>query len=477
MTYRTLAFDAPKRFRLRSFLSLAADGGPAARTLAYKRIHTTFFDTPDRRLKALGVRAGYRAFEGWSLSVPAEPRGLGPGLPAERTFAGPPNDPPPELRALLAALLCGEPLAAAAESRALEHRVRIPGRNHNDALAIAALDTRRVRAGKSERSGQRLIVDLLDPANAELFASVARLLEEAGAKEVAAPEPERLPKDATAAEAVTRRLHAAYDEFCLAELRLRLLHDVESLHAARVALRRMRACLRVFSNVFAEEWSRGLLERIAALAEVFGQARDADVVVANVAEASERLGPHERAASVEVLAPMLEARSSARRELAAFMNSPHYLELVGEARARIAEPQFRVRAARPARKLVRKLVTRSWKRLERDVRALSDLPDDAALHAVRIRAKRCRYAAEVQIPVAGKRTHRFVHKLGELQDGLGRIQDASLERKWIAAYATGAETATVASALESLVSADVAAAKLDWRRAWDAVRRTHRALA
>jgi CHAD domain-containing protein len=303
------------------------------------------------------------------------------------------------------------------------------------------------------------------------------LLEEAGAKEVAAPEPERLPKDATAAEAVTRRLHAAYDEFCLAELRLRLLHDVESLHAARVALRRMRACLRVFSNVFAEEWSRGLLERIAALAEVFGQARDADVVVANVAEASERLGPHERAASVEVLAPMLEARSSARRELAAFMNSPHYLELVGEARARIAEPQFRVRAARPARKLVRKLVTRSWKRLERDVRALSDLPDDAALHAVRIRAKRCRYAAEVQIPVAGKRTHRFVHKLGELQDGLGRIQDASLERKWIAAYATGAETATVASALESLVSADVAAAKLDWRRAWDAVRRTHRALA
>jgi CHAD domain-containing protein len=282
---------------------------------------------------------------------------------------------------------------------------------------------------------------------------------------------------ASAAEAVARRLSAAFEEFCSAESRLRSLHDVESLHDARVALRRMRACLRVFANVFAGDWSHALLEKISELAAIYGPARDADVVVANVAAVSERLEARERAASVELLAPMLEARLRARGELLAFMDSPRYLEIVREARAAVAEPQFRGCAARPARKLVRRLVSRSWKRLERDVRALSDAPDAAALHAVRIRAKRCRYAAEVQIPVSGGRTHRFVHELGELQDELGRIQDATLERRWLAEFAQDAHHTSVASALDALLAADVEAAKHDWRRAWKAARRTHRAFA
>lgn len=288
---------------------------------------------------------------------------------------------------------------------------------------------------------------------------------------------ERLPRGASAAEAVARRLSAAFEEFCAAESRLRLLQDVESLHDARVALRRMRACLRVFSNVFAGDWSCALLEKISELAAIFGPARDADVVVANVAAVSERLGAHDRAASVELLAPMLEARLRTRRELLAFMDSSRYFAIVREARAAVAEPQFRGCAARPARKLIPKLVSRSWKRLKRDVRALSDTPEVTAFHAVRIRAKRCRYAAEVQIPVAGRRTHRFVHELGELQDELGRIQDATLERRWLAEYTHDAGHTSVASALDTLLAADVEAAKHDWRRAWKAARRTHRAFA
>jgi CHAD domain-containing protein len=464
MLHRVLAFEGSKRFRFRAFLALAAERGLRLRTVGLERQHTIAFDTADRRLEAIGASVRHRAFAGWTLSIPAQFHSLETRRPVERTFAGSPQEPPPALLGLLDAILCGAPLAAVGESRAILHRVRILGPNQNDAVAITAL-------------GATLELELLDPANAELFAGAARLIEEAGAKPAGDPASERLPKGATAAEAVARRLHDAFGEFCAAELRLRITHDAESLHDARVALRRVRACLRAFAHVFAPDWTEALLERIAALAGVYGRARDADVVVANVAAASERLGPHERAASVDILAPMLDARLRARRELTAFIGSPRHREIVSQARAAVEEPQFRVCAARPARKLVRKLVTRSWKRLERDVRALAEAPEDAALHAVRIRAKRCRYAAEVQIPVAGKRAHRFVRKLGELQDELGRIQDAALERKWLSQFPPDAGTATVVSALDALVSAEAEGAKLEWRRAWKAARRTRRALA
>jgi CHAD domain-containing protein len=473
---RELSFEGSKRFRFRSFLTLAAQQSLQVRTVRIERIHTTDFDTGDRRLEAIGASVRYRASEGWTLGAPAERRGHGAERLAERRFAGSPEEPPPELVAILAGVLCGAPLVPIGESRALLHRARIFGRNRNDALAIAALDVRPVRDGKGERAERRLVLELLDPANAELFADTARLLEEAGARGADPPARERLLKEVTAAEAVTRRLSEAFDRFCSAEIRLRILQDAESVHAARIELRRMRACVRVFSAVFAPEWSHALLERIGSLAKVYGRARDADVVVTRLVAASKKLAPDERTGSGEVLAPMLEARLRARRELTAFMNSEEYREIVAQTRAAVTQPQFRLRAARPARKLVGKLVARSWSRLERDVRTLGEHPEDAALHNVRIRAKRCRYAAEAQFPISGKRTHRFARRLGALQDELGRIQDAALERRWLVAFVHDAQTATVASSLEAIVCADAEDARRDWPLAWKAARRARRGL-
>jgi CHAD domain-containing protein len=76
------------------------------------------------------------------------------------------------------------------------------------------------------------------------------------------------------------------------------------------------------------------------------------------------------------------------------------------------------------------LAAKSWRRLERRVDALAD-PEhatDAQLHRVRIAAKRARYAAE--LAARGVETdradegRRLAADLGELQDLLGRHQDA-----------------------------------------------------
>ena len=70
---------------------------------------------------------------------------------------------------------------------------------------------------------------------------------------------------------------------------------------------------------------------------------------------------------------------------------------------------------------------------------LSQVEDDlttlepGALHALRLRAKQLRYAAEIFAPLyLGKATHRFIHRLSRLQDRLGTLNDAAVASDLIA---------------------------------------------
>ena len=59
--------------------------------------------------------------------------------------------------------------------------------------------------------------------------------------------------------------------------------------------------------------------------------------------------------------------------------------------------------------------------------------DADALHAIRLRAKRMRYVAEVFAPLyAGKATRRFMRRLATLQDRLGRLNDGSVADRLLA---------------------------------------------
>jgi CHAD domain-containing protein len=58
------------------------------------------------------------------------------------------------------------------------------------------------------------------------------------------------------------------------------------------------------------------------------------------------------------------------------------------------------------------------------VKALPAEPSDEELHAVRIKVKRARYAAELAEEEVGRRASRFVDKAKKVQDILGEHQDA-----------------------------------------------------
>ena len=69
------------------------------------------------------------------------------------------------------------------------------------------------------------------------------------------------------------------------------------------------------------------------------------------------------------------------------------------------------------------------RRLKRLTKADDDLTalEPGALHAIRLHAKRMRYAAEIFAPLhAGKATNRFIRRLTTLQDRLGELNDAAV---------------------------------------------------
>jgi CHAD domain-containing protein len=60
-----------------------------------------------------------------------------------------------------------------------------------------------------------------------------------------------------------------------------------------------------------------------------------------------------------------------------------------------------------------------------------DEPSSAALHKLRIRVKRARYAAELSAGQSGRRARRFVDRAKKLQDTLGEHQDAIVAEQTI----------------------------------------------
>jgi CHAD domain-containing protein len=76
---------------------------------------------------------------------------------------------------------------------------------------------------------------------------------------------------------------------------------------------------------------------------------------------------------------------------------------------------------------------RRWRKLCARGEAMSASLEDEALHALRLEAKRMRYAAEIFAPLwPGKASRRFVRRLAALQEALGLANDAAQARRLVA---------------------------------------------
>jgi CHAD domain-containing protein len=261
------------------------------------------------------------------------------------------------------------------------------------------------------------VVEAWEPGNAGLVPppEIARLIEGVVAGRSLFPMPPLSPDEGAV------RLRAMIEAQRRALLEhdpgTRLGDDPENLHQHRVAARRTRAFLRAARGYVDAEWARALADPLRELGQVTGPVRDLDVLAEHVRSELETLDPDERPGG-DVLATRLESeRASARRQLLETLDGDSYRALLARLRMRprLAPDVSSVPLDRIARKAFRRLV--------RTVERLGSAPDDVAVHRLRIKLKRARYAAELSASAGGK-GGRYLARARALQDLLGEHQDA-----------------------------------------------------
>jgi CHAD domain-containing protein len=217
----------------------------------------------------------------------------------------------------------------------------------------------------------------------------------------------------------------------------RLGLDAENLHQHRVAARRVRAFVRATRRSLDRQWQQMLVERLRDLGAATGPVRDLDVLLEHLRGELRTEAEVDRPAGNVLLARLETERDLARRRLLEAMNSATYHALLRQLRAppRLADGVEAVRLDRVA--------GREFSRLVAAVDGLGKRPNEAALHGLRILLKRVRYAAELAAP-NDKARKRFLADARELQDLLGKHQDAVIAEQRLRTTAVTDETTAIA---------------------------------
>jgi CHAD domain-containing protein len=213
----------------------------------------------------------------------------------------------------------------------------------------------------------------------------------------------------------------------LREGEARLRAGGSDVHELRVAVRRLRSTLRTYADLFDTDRGRALAGELRWYAGVLGSVRDAEVLRSHFDAAVAQLplglviGPVAQRIDDELAAQ----HETGLNELCAELNAPRYTALRAEVdRWANGPPVTSVGRRRAAD--VASYVQLERKRLRKRLRVIgAGEADDAAVHAARKTAKRCRYAVELAAPALEREpVQRLVRRMQHVQDDLGEFQDA-----------------------------------------------------
>jgi CHAD domain-containing protein len=198
------------------------------------------------------------------------------------------------------------------------------------------------------------------------------------------------------------------------------------VHEMRVAVRRLRATLRASRALFDPTWVDRLRDELDWLGDRLGRLRDLDVLYAYLHPRLAALEGFEHRAGQRVLRRLSADRVRARAALNAALDSARYPQLLEQLETFLSQPP-----ALASDVSLPDVAATEWKRLRKAVQKLPGRPSADELHAVRIKVKRARYAAELARADAGERGKRFVHQAKKLQDILGDLQDAVVIEQYL----------------------------------------------
>jgi CHAD domain-containing protein len=459
-------------------------------------LEATYYDTAELHLARWGVTLRHRTGEPgptWTLKLPggAEEHTL---ERQELRFAGDRAAVPREASDLLRAYVRGRTLIPVARLHTSRDPIDIREPDGtllaeivDDAVSVHAGNrvTSRFREieietkhdGSQGREVLRAAVDRVTAAGCEDDQPVPKLIRALGADasrpaEVVVPDlgahprPDELARHAIAGAVVQLLQHDAP---------VRLGEDEEGVHKFRVATRRLRSDLGTFAAFFDGEQAEHLREELRWLGNEVGRLRDTHVLAGNLQRAIDALPADDVSPGQHLLKRLRRQAQDGRDSVLAALRSERYDRLLdelvrtagaGQPLPEGASQRHRKRDARAMNNLVR---TR-WRRLAAAVEALGDDPPDAALHDVRIKAKRCRYTAEAVTPVAGERVARFAVAVSRLQTVLGEHQDTVVAERWLREAADATPVSRLAAGeLVAHQRAERSRLRAEWPPVWRTV--------
>jgi len=258
--------------------------------------------------------------------------------------------------------------------------------------------------------------------------------------------------------------------------------SAEPVHQMRVAIRRLRSAISLFRRAVACPSVDSLNSQLRKILQLLGPTRDWDVFVAGTG--------HQVAATFAADPAVLRLVAAAERRrvasyaaLKAFLEGPGFRQL-GLTLAVLAatRPWERLpapaegdlAAAKQAESLAGPLAEYASRKLSRRHEAMLDLEGDpttlpaAELHALRIKGKRLRYAAEFFAPLYPSReARRFIDRLAKLQERLGHLNDGAVAAQLMGQLGSpGRGRGYAAGVVGGFVAAGAAGARLKLGETW-----------
>lgn len=409
-----------------------------------RRLLSVYFDTPEFDLMNRSIafrlrRVGYH----WVQTLKAEDRAVGAlsSRPEwEMAVAG--GDPdfavmPPDAMDLLAKI----DLSRLAPVFVTEFQRTTWLIQSDGCVAELALDSGEIRAGHASQPISEIEIELKSGSPEGLFGLARALLDELplrieprakaergyllcealSSAPVRAARPDIRP-DQPAAEAWVGVTRAALVQL-VANVPGFLEHpeEIEYLHQLRIALRRLRAAVGLGKSLGMARpaWSQALSEVMRGL----NPARDWDVFLHETLPSVQAVlggvigdAPVGEDLSSRARQATLQARQAAQELIASREFTRLVLDVGETLHASACDGMSSVDWAAS-------LLEDRWKKLRGLCRKLSD-QGPGGRHEVRIAAKKLRYAADALEGLYGKRGRNFIKRLAQLQDSLGRANDA-----------------------------------------------------
>ncbi|MEP3275754.1 MAG: CHAD domain-containing protein [Stappiaceae bacterium] len=429
-----------------------------------QNLRSVYFDTPDLALKNAGISFRVRHVgRAWIQTVKIG-TGLTGGLSKpqeiEITVSGPNPDIQsiydPEVRDLIANLI-GEASISPVFETTFKRLTRLFESDDGDEIEVA-FDQGKIIAGGAERDLSEIELELKKGRLNALYTLAHSIFSE---------EPWRFSSMSKAAQGYRLALQDNTSEYRPQKARKSGLADEDTAedalekilrsclkqimrnayatfdedrpegpHQLRVGLRRLRSALKLFGSMLEPEFAAKLAVQAREIAAVVGDLRDLDVLIDEIIQPCEAVAPSsiDLQSLIAELQKRRETEQARTREVLSSTMFRHFLLSLGQLTETqgwrsSSVPSQKKSLARPARKLAKKALLKSWRRTEQHAALLEQLSIEER-HVMRKDLKKLRYAIEFFLPLYDKKQAKpFLKKLKLLQDMFGYLNDVAIAEK------------------------------------------------